>query len=227
LAQRGLGGVGGFAGGRGPGDARVRADQEGVGRAAIGVGGVDVDAVPPVLSGRTEVRAVGEVEEDRPCGAHEFRDAGGALAGVQGEVGGEGAGQVVLAGAGHRVADVGAGDESPDAARRLLVGEQLREQFPQSFGGWVLSAPERHLSLGLEQCPHAGEVALAVIGVQQAGRCPAADGGGQLPGQVDGVEHAIVDADARGRELMGRVPGQQDPSVAVTLGLTRLKPVAR
>jgi hypothetical protein len=166
LAQRGLGGVGGFAGGRGPGDARVRADQEGVGRAAIGVGGVDVDAVPPVLSGRTEVRAVGEVEEDRPCGAHEFRDAGGALAGVQGEVGGEGAGQVVLAGAGHRVADVGAGDEGPDAARWLLVGEQLREQFPQSFGGWVLSAPERYLSLGLEQCPRAGEVALAVIGVQ-------------------------------------------------------------
>ena len=115
----------------------------------IGAGGVDVDAVPPVLGGLTEVRAVGEVEEDRPCAAHEFRDAGCALAGAQGEVGGEGAGQVVLARAGHWVADVGAGDESPDAARWLLVGEQLREQFPQSFGCWVLSAPECHLSLGL------------------------------------------------------------------------------
>jgi hypothetical protein len=95
------------------------------------------------------------------------------------------------------------------------------------LGGWVLSAPECHLSLGLEQCPRAGEVALAVIGVQQAGRRPAADGGGQLPGQVDGVEHAIVDADARGRELVSRVAGEQDPSIAVPLGLARRKPVAR
>ena len=162
--------------------------------------------MPPVLGDLAEVRAVGEVEEDRPGGAHEFRDAGRALAGVQGEVGGEGAGQVVLAG--HRVADVGAGDQSRDATRWLLVGEQLREQFPQGFGGRVLSAPECHLSLGLQQGPRAGEVALAVIAVQQAGRCPAADGGGQLPGQVDGVEHAIVDADSGGRELMSRVAGQ-------------------
>jgi hypothetical protein len=91
----------------------------------IGAGGVDVDAVPPVLDDLAEVRPVGEVEEDRPCGAHEFRDAGCALAGVHGEVGDEGAGQDVLAG--HGVADVGAGDESRDAARWLLVGEQLRE----------------------------------------------------------------------------------------------------
>src|ERR1700733_9983342 len=118
------------------------------------------------------------------------------------------------------------GAKVPARARWLLVGEQLREQFPQSFGGWVLSAPKRDLSLGLEQCPRAGEVALEVIGVQQAGRCPAADSGGQLPGQVGGVEHAIVDADTRGGELMSRVAGQQDPSVAVPLGLARLKPVA-
>jgi hypothetical protein len=107
----------------------------------IGARGVDVDAVPPLPGGLTQVRAVGEVEEDRTRVAHELRDAGCALAGVQGEVGSEGAGQVVLAGAGHQVADVGAGDESRDAARWLLVGEQLREQFPQSFGRWVLSAP--------------------------------------------------------------------------------------
>jgi hypothetical protein len=181
--------------------------------------------VPPVLGDLAEVGAVSEVEEDRPRGVHEFRDAGCAPAGVQGEVGGEGAGQVVLAG--HRVADVGAGDESRDAARWLLVDEQLREQFPQSFGGWVLAAPERYLSLGLEQGPRAGKVALAVIGVKEGGRCPAADGGGQLPGQIDGIEHAIVDADARGGELMSRVAGQQDPSIDVPLGLARLKPVAR
>jgi hypothetical protein len=76
------------------------ADQDGVGRRVIGAGGVDVDAVPPVLGGLTEVRAVGEFEEDRPCGVHEFRDAGCTLAGVQAGVGGEGAGQVVLAGPG-------------------------------------------------------------------------------------------------------------------------------
>jgi hypothetical protein len=70
-------------------------------------------------------------------------------------------------------------------------------------------------------------VALAVIGVQQAGRRPAADSGGQLPGQVGGVEHAIVDADARGGELMSRVTGQQDPSIEVPLDLARLQPVAR
>jgi hypothetical protein len=51
--------------------------------------------------------------------------AGSPVAAAQGEVGREGAGQLVLAG--HRVADVGAGDESRDAARWLLVVEQLRE----------------------------------------------------------------------------------------------------
>ena len=39
---------------------------------------------------------VGEVEEDGPCGVHDLRDAARALAGVQGEVGCEGAGQGVL-----------------------------------------------------------------------------------------------------------------------------------
>jgi len=50
----------------------------------IGAGGVDVDSVPPVLGDLTQVRAVGEVEEDRSCGVREFRDAGCALAGVEG-----------------------------------------------------------------------------------------------------------------------------------------------
>ena len=126
----------------------------------------------PVPGGLAEVRAVGEVEEDGPCGVHEFRDAGRALAGVQGQVGCEGAGQGVLAGAGQRVADVGAGDEGSDPAQWLLVGEQFAEEVPERFGGRVVPAPQRHLSLGLEQCPCAGEVALAVIGVQQARPAP-------------------------------------------------------
>jgi hypothetical protein len=45
----------------------VRADQEGIGRSAIGFGGVDVDAMPPGSGDLAEVRAVGEVEEDGPC----------------------------------------------------------------------------------------------------------------------------------------------------------------
>ena len=151
FSQRGRGGAGGFADGRGPGDVGVRADQEGVGWPVIGFGGVDVDAMLPVPGGLAEVWAVGEVEEDGPCGVHEFRDAGGALSGVQGEVGCEGAGQGVLAGAGHRVADVGAGDKGSDAAQWLLVGEQFLEEFPKRLGGWVLSAPQCHLSLGLQQ----------------------------------------------------------------------------
>ena len=53
----------------------------------IGLGGVDVDAILPVPGDLAEVRAVGEVEEDGPCGVHEFRDAGHPLVGVQGEVG--------------------------------------------------------------------------------------------------------------------------------------------
>jgi len=42
----------------------VRADQEGVSWSAIGFGGVDLDAMLPVLGGLAEVRAVGEGEED-------------------------------------------------------------------------------------------------------------------------------------------------------------------
>src|ERR1019366_8276794 len=75
-----------------PGDVRS-ADQEGVGWPVIGFGGADVDAMLPVSGGLVEARAVGEVEEDGPCGVHEFRDAGCAPVGVQGEVGCEGAGQ--------------------------------------------------------------------------------------------------------------------------------------
>jgi hypothetical protein len=125
----------------------VRADQQGIGWPVIGVGGVDVDAGLPVPGGLAEIPAAGEVEEDGPRGVHEFGDAGGALAGVQGEVGCEGASQGVLAGAGHRVADAGVGDEGSEAAQWLLVGEQFTEEFPERFGGRVLPAPQCHLCL--------------------------------------------------------------------------------
>ena len=62
----------------------------------------------------------------------------------RGEVGYEGTGQRVLAGAGHRVADAGAGDKGSEAAQRLLVGEQFTEERPERFGGRVLSAPQFH-----------------------------------------------------------------------------------
>ena len=67
---------------------------------SIGLGGVDVDAMLPVPGGLAEVCAVGEVEEDGPCGVHELRDARRALVGAQGEVGCEGAGQGVVVGPG-------------------------------------------------------------------------------------------------------------------------------
>ena len=62
----------------------VRADQQGIGWPVIGAGRVDVDARLPVPGGLAEILAVGEVEEDGPRGVHEFGDAGGARAGVQG-----------------------------------------------------------------------------------------------------------------------------------------------
>ena len=45
-----------------------------------------------------------------------------------------------------------------------------------------MSAPQRHLGLGLEQSACTGIVAFAVIGVQQPGWRPAVDGGGHLGG---------------------------------------------
>jgi hypothetical protein len=160
-------------------------------------------------------------------GVHELRHAGGALVGAQGEVRCEGAGQGVVVGAGWRVADVGAGDESADAAQGLLVGEQFLEELPECFGGWVVSAPQCHLGSGVEQCPLAGEVAFVVVGVQQAGRRPAVDGGCQLPAKVDAVEHAGVEGHAWGGEQVGGVAGQKDPPVAVLLGLSSVKGEAR
>ena len=47
--------------------------------------------------------------------------------------------------------------------------------FPKCVGGWVESAPQCHLGLGVQQGTCAGEVAFVVIGVQEAGRRPAVD----------------------------------------------------
>ena len=114
---------------------------------------------------------------------HELRDARCAPVGVQGEVGCEGADQGVVVVAGERVADVGAGHEGAEAAQRLLVDEQFLEELPERYGGRVVAAPDRHLGLGVEHGAFGGEVAFVVVRVQQAGRRPAVDGGGQLPGR--------------------------------------------
>ena len=76
----------------------------------------------PVSGGLAEVWAVGEVEEDGPCGAHEFRDAGCALVGVQGEVGCEGVGQGVVVVPGR----------FPEGLRRL---GRVRASVPPGLGG--------------------------------------------------------------------------------------------
>jgi hypothetical protein len=157
----------------------VRPDQQGVGWSIIGLGGVDLDARPPVAGSVTEIRAVGEVEQDRPRGVHELRNAGCALIGLQDEV--------------RRVA---AGDQLSHVSQWLLVHRQFQKELPQCVGGRVLSAPQCHLSLGLQHPTRAGHVALAGIRVQQALRCPAVDVGGQLPGKIDRVKHAEVDTDA-------------------------------
>ena len=84
-----------------------------------------------------------------------------------------------------------------------------------------MSAPQRDLGSGVEQCAFGGEVAFVVVRVQQAGRRPAVDVGGQLPAKVDGVEEAGVECDAWGGEQVGGIAGQQDPRVAVSLDLER------
>ena len=73
----------------------------------------------------------------------------------------------------------------------------------------------------------AGEVAFVVVRVQQAGRRPAVDVGGQLPAEVDAVEEAGAERDARGGEQVGGVAGQQDPPVAVSLDLPGVEGEAR
>ena len=86
-----------------------------------------------------------------------------------------------------------------------------------------MAAPQRDLGLRMQQGACAGEVAFVVVRVQQTGRRPAVDVGGQLPGEVDGVEEAGVECDAWGGEQVGGIAGQQDPPVAVSLDLSSVK----
>ena len=62
-----------------------------------------------------------------------------------------------------------------------LIDEQFLEKLPKCFGGRVVAAPQRDLGLRVQQGARAGEVAFVVVRVQQAGRRPAVDVGGQLP----------------------------------------------
>ena len=135
---------------------------------------------------------------------HELRDALRAPVGAQGKVGCEGPDQGVVVVAGERVADVGAGHEGADAAQRLLVDEQFLEELPERLGGRVVAAPDRDLGLRVQHGACAGEVAFVVVRVQQTGRRPAVDVGGQLPGEVDGVEEPGGECGARGRGTGGR-----------------------
>ena len=129
--------------------------------------------------------------------------------------------------AGERVAELGAGHETAEAAQRLLVGEQFLEELPERDGGLVVAAPDRDLGLRVQHVACAGEPAFVVIRVQQAGRRPALDVGGQLPAEVDAVEEAGAERDARGGEQVGGVAGHQDPPVAVSLDLPGVKGEAR
>ena len=104
---------------------------------------------------------------------------------------------------------------------------QFQEELPERLGGRVVSAPQCHLGSGVEQRALGGEVAFVVVGVQQAGRRPAVDVGGQLPAEVDAVDHAGVEGHACGGEQVGGVAGQQDPPVAVSLDVSSVIGEAR
>ena len=158
---------------------------------------------------------------------HELRDARFASVGAHGEVGREGPDQGVVVVAGERVADVGTGHERAEAAQRLLVDEQFLEELPECLGGRVVPAPDRDLGLRVQHVPRGGEPAFVVVRIQQAGRRPAVDVGGQLPAEVDAVEEAGAECDARGREQVGGIAGHQDPPVAVSLDLPSVEREAR
>ena len=130
-------------------------------------------------------------------------------------------------GFGTWVAHVGARDERPDPSQRLLVGDELQEQLSQRVGGLVMSAPQRQLGLGVEQRSLGGEMAFVVVGVQQAGRRPAVDGGGQLPREVDAVDHAGVEGDAARRDTGGLRRRPTRSARRGTLGLPSVKAEAR
>src|SRR5437016_11465669 len=104
----------------------------------------------PVSSGLAEVSAVGEVEEDGPRRVHELRDARCAPVGAQCQVGCEGPDQSEVVVAGERVANLGAGHETAEAAQWLLVDEQFLEELPECDGGRVMTAPDRHLSMRVQ-----------------------------------------------------------------------------
>jgi hypothetical protein len=125
--------------------------------------------------------------------------------------------------AGERVADVRAGHEGAEAAQRLLVGEQFLEELPERDGG--RSWPRR-IAIWACACSMlrgVGEPAFVVVRRQQAFRRPALDVRRQLPPEVDAVEEAGTECDARGGEQVGGVAGQQDPTVEVPLDLPSVK----
>lgn len=103
------------------------------------------------------------------------------------------------------------------AGQGMLVAEVVADPAPpggrfggQQFGVRACSAQ----NVGCDRDP------FGLIGVQQAGGCPAADLGGQLPAQVERVLGAEVEAlPAHRRVNVRRIPGQQHPAVPVALGL--------
>lgn len=88
----GIGGIGGFAGAVAAQamQASGRISRAPAGRSSVLECGCRRDAASP--GDIAEARTVGEAEEDGPRGVHEFRNAGRALVGVQGEDGSPNAG---------------------------------------------------------------------------------------------------------------------------------------
>ena len=114
-------------------------------------------------------------------------------------------------GAGRRVADGQAGQAQGElpARRRVRAEDPLnrsRSAMPSRLG--LAISPHCASESSITSRPD--RVPFVVVAVEQAGRRPAADLGGQLPGQVGGVLQAEVEALSAGRVVdVRRVPGQQ------------------
>jgi hypothetical protein len=85
-------------------------------------------------------------------------------------------------------------------------------------GGSPLPPSRRRLARGGDvACPDGPPFCL--IGLEQLRAAPAVQGPGELPGEVDRVAHPCVHAEPASRDdKVSRVPGQENPSVAVPVG---------
>ena len=125
-----------------------------------------VDQPDPVRPGSgVETAGFAEVEEHGPGVVQQGEDAGGAVVGVQVEVGHAPAEQRVSLP--EVVVDIETGDHSGDAPARLVHAQQFGHGVAEGPAALV-DASERDLRHGVLQHPGTDRVSFGVVGVEEA-----------------------------------------------------------